>query len=319
MLCVRPWSAVSALIAFATTIVAGPAVADGLFLPDRASFLRYREKAYIHEPEQKAAIIFRNGMEDLIISPRFSGPAARFAWVIPTPSRPSVGKVDGALFHELSRLAVQYQPRPSGREGKQAFAGTRSVTVLERKPVGAYDVAVLQADDPRALLQWLRQNDFAVPSRAEKPIRDHVREKWTFVAMRVRVPEAARGLREGTLAPIRLTFPTKTPVYPLRLSSALPSAFQVLVYFVLPYQATAEPPRAVLAVSLWGRDLPVSRTWDGIPSRHGARSLARLVSGPVAIYPYKWWWEPQRCRKDLTFVVRPQARNNRAPVAPVRQ
>ncbi|MBM3492877.1 MAG: DUF2330 domain-containing protein [Armatimonadetes bacterium] len=163
----RSW--IAGAIGLAALIGMSPADADGIMLPDAAEFRARRERAMIHEPEQKAAIIYGNGIEDLIISPRYEGPAKRFAWIIPVPTRPtaeergerSEGR-DRALFHELARL-TEPVPVKGGRRRKSAGAArTQGVEVLERKQVGAYDVAALRADDAKALMRWLEANGFAI-------------------------------------------------------------------------------------------------------------------------------------------------------------
>jgi hypothetical protein len=286
--------------------------ADGCFMPDAATFRKQRERALIHEPEQKAAIIFRDGVEDLIISPRFSGPASRFAWVIPTPSRPTIGKVAGALFHELAALV--YRPAPASYEGR-AMGGAKAarVTVLERKQVGAYDVAVLQAGDSGALMRWLAGNGFAMVPAAEKPIRAHVAENWTFVAARVNVPQAATGLSDGTLAPIRLTFRTQRPVYPLRVSSANPAAFLVNVYFITQWRETDRPFLAVVRGPRLSDRGVTATSFVGDPARR-APTLARLARGNVAVYHHARRYEPGECVGDLTFELAREMRGGPRPI-----
>jgi len=302
---VSPLLSAAALVVLATAI-GGVAVADGVFMPDSRKFRLERERAMIHEPEQKAAIIFRDGVEDLIISPRFSGKASRFAWIIPTPSRPTVGKVGGALFHELAALVYRPGPQPAGGTEK-AMARPAGVIVLERKQVGAYDVAVLQAGDSGALVRWLRDNGFAMVPAAEKPIRAHVAEKWTFVAARVSVPEAARGLSEGTLAPIRLTFRTERPVYPLRVSSANPSDFLVSVYYIAPRGAFYRPGLLSVRGPRMPDQVSVGASFVGTAPR-SAPTLARLARGPIAVYHHATTYKPDDCVGDLTFFLVPGMR-----------
>jgi hypothetical protein len=241
MIVLRCWArgAMGLSAAMLTLGTATAACADGIMLPPDVQ-ARLHQQSYVSEPEQKAAVLYRNGVEDLIISPTFAGPVERFAWVIPVPSRPKVDKVDGALFHELGKLAFPMPaalPGPADRSGKVA-----GVAVLERKQVGAYDVAVLEATDSQALYRWLRANKFAVQPAAKERLGQHIAEKWTFVAARVNVPRAARALATGTLAPIRLTFRTAEPIYPLRLSGANPEPFLVLVYYIVPAKADTKPP-----------------------------------------------------------------------------
>jgi hypothetical protein len=216
--------------------MAGAASADGGFMPTEAQWKLGRERSLVNEPSQKAMVMVRHGIETLVISPGFTGNAADFAWVIPVPKRPRVSIVKGALFHELAKLAEpDYPSEAQGMKAAGADMAGRpraAVTVLERKPVGAYDVSVLAATRSGALLRWLMENNYHMPPAAIGPIAQYVREGWAFVACRVRVPESARGLATGTLAPLKLTFPSKRPVYPMRLSSINPKAFDVLVYVI---------------------------------------------------------------------------------------
>ncbi len=292
------------LTAVPVALLSAAVLADGVFFPDEAAYKRFREKSLIFEPEQKAVIIYRNGVEDLIISPRFDGPAERFAWIIPVPARPKVDKVAGALFHEVADLVSPPSFSPGKMKGtERAFAG--GVTVLERKQVGAYDVAVVEAGDASALMKWLKANRFAIPSAAKGPIEQHIREKWTFVAARVSVPEAARGLRQGTLAPIRLTFRAAEPIYPLRMSGILGAEFLAHVYLVLPKRAGDTDPRVVpIDRQTHKRPMGHGPRWVGTPDPTKSPTLAGLVGGPCAIYRHSANYLPVHCWMDLTFQIR---------------
>jgi hypothetical protein len=213
----------------------GRVMADGCFMPSDRDWKKHREAAYITEPEQKAAIYFHYGVEDLIISPSYKGLCSDFAWVVPVPSRPKVEIVHGALFHELAKITVpnaQALYAPSGG-GAMAKESRRSqVQVLEKKTVGAYHVTVLTATDAGALQNWLATNHYHLPIAAIKPMQEYVKEGWTFVASRIKDEFSGEGLRTGTLAPLRLTFEAKRPVYPMRISAANPTPFKVLVYLL---------------------------------------------------------------------------------------
>jgi len=221
------------LLTLAFLVLQGVAFADGCFMPDERTWKERRERSLINEPEQKAVVFFSKGTEQLIISPSYEGASTGFAWVVPVPARPKVEILKGAIFHELAKL-VEPAP-PIGRSDRVLSAGKapQSVTVLERKTVGAYDVSVLAATDPKALMNWLAANKYHLPANAVKPMKSYVEEGWTFVACRIKVPGNAKGLRTGTLAPLRLTFKAENPIYPLRLSSANPESFDLVVYVIL--------------------------------------------------------------------------------------
>jgi hypothetical protein len=215
----------------------GRVTADGCFMPSDRDWKKHREAAYITEPEQKAAIYFHNGVEDLIISPSYKGRSSDFAWVVPVPSRPKVEIVRGALFHELAKITVPNEQSlyaPRGKSDMEKRSIPSQVQILEEKTVGAYHVTVLSATDAGALQNWLASNHYHLPIPAIKPMHEYVKEGWTFVASRIKDEFAGDGLRTGTLAPLRLTFAADRPVYPMRISAANPTPFKVLVYLLFP-------------------------------------------------------------------------------------
>jgi hypothetical protein len=293
------------LIAFAvllTTVSSAAALADGMFVPTQRNWKQYRERALINEPEQKAVIFFSRGKEQLIISPSYEGSASSFAWVVPVPARPKVEILKGAIFHELAELTMPVEDLALGGRAMKAAA---NVTVLERKTVGAYDVSVLAATDGKALMKWLAANQYYLPAKAIGPMKAYVKERWTFVACRVKIPANAKGLRTGTLAPLRLTFPTKRPVYPMRLSSANSQPFTIQLYVILPKSETG------------GRIDTI--TFTSKPSAHGNSNstpvkrvgrnqddyptLAKLSNEELQVFHFAAYCNPDLCDKDYMWNV----------------
>ena len=283
---------------------------DGIMLPDLSAWRAQRERALINEPEQKAAIFYEKGREQLIISPSYAGPSSNFAWVIPVPARPQVKILRGELFHELARIVEPAPPRsPStksaGRASDSASGG--GVTLLERKTVGAYDVSVLSATDGNALKKWLDRNRYYLPDSARRPIAAYVRQKWTFVACRIKAPKQApkqaSGLQSGTLAPLHLTFATPHPIYPMRLSSANPRPFKVLLYLIVPAAEVGS-----VKLTSWPGASPTEG--DGVPVRLFARgeeypTLNRLSSRFLRIFWKKTTLPPESCTRDYIWKTSP--------------
>ena len=278
--------------------------ADGCMMPSEAAWKQMRERSMINEPEQKAVVFFSRGREDLIISPSYEGPADRFAWVMPVPSRPRVEILKGAIFHELAELVMPPESRVTGRKVLSTGAAP-GVTVLERKTVGAYDVSVLSATDSGALLKWLRANKYHLPPKAAGPVKDYVKERWTFVACRVKAPGLAKGLRTGTLAPIRLTFAAKQPVYPLRLSSANPAPFSTLVYLILPTSEVSRNVSTVSFASAPGRLAHRGTLRYATLKRGQSRfpTLSKLSHEEMQVFVEREYWQPRDCTRDYVWDV----------------
>jgi len=208
-----------------------PALADGAFVVPNP------EHTDIREPEQKAAIYWHDGTEDLILNASYQGAPADFAWIVPVPAKPEVEAFDGAIFHELARLTTPPpEPwRPMMGRKRAAAASAPAVEVVERKEVGPYDVAVLTATDAGALSQWLKANGYRFPAEHAPVLEGYTGGTWHFVAMRVAPGKAGHtsGLASGAVASVRLTFACpEAPLYPLRISAINEGPTVVLLYLL---------------------------------------------------------------------------------------
>ncbi len=278
--------------------------ADGFLVIDEDTWKRNRERAMINEPEQKAVVFWSKGKEQLIISPSYEGPSSNFAWVVPVPARPKVEILKGAIFHELAELTTP-RPRTLGDGKAPTAAGAPPVTVLERKTVGAYDVSVLAATDGQALMKWLKRNKYHLPDKAVGPIKQYVKEKWTFVACRIKAPKAAKGLATGTLAPIRLTFSAKKPVYPVKLSSVNPKPFKLLIHLIVPSRELTANANVVPV-----KGTPVKRygtqTYLSAELARGQKdypTIAKLSKESLKVFTMNATVEPKYCTADMYYDI----------------
>jgi len=209
-----------ALAIILSLITATPALADGGFFVS--------EVFDIYQPSQKALILYENNREDLILSVRYEGNANEFAWVIPLPNYPDIDVSDPELFWELASLTRVIIPTEGLSCGPMAPAGP--VEVLEREVVGPYDVAILSAKDPTALVNWLNFNGYAFPEEGEEILDEYIKKEWYFVAASINTGEEATGLAEGTIEPLKLSFDSDEIVYPLRITSLSSEQSEVLLY-----------------------------------------------------------------------------------------
>jgi hypothetical protein len=193
--------------------------------------------------DQQSAFLWQEaGREHMLLSVKYSGSTEEFAWVIPVESRPTVTVEKGAPFTELRRMTEVRQvvrKRSTGMlEGSKGGAQL-SVTVLERKEEGPYDLAVLSASTSGGLYQWLKENGFHLSKNARGHLNYYVDKKYLFVAARIR--SGAKGneaiadrLRQGTIAPMHLTFQAKELTYPLKVTAANPGLSAMELYVAGP-------------------------------------------------------------------------------------
>ena len=177
----------------------------------------------VYQPNQMAVIKYDKGIEDIIFKVKYEGNADDFGWIIPVPSLPKLDTksedFDG-IFFELADLTHWHRGWGKSYDNP--------IDVVEETTVGIYNVAVLHADNPNALSDWLKQHNYNIPSGGENIINEYINKNWYFVAARI-VPEKLE--EKGNIHPIRLTFNSSQIVYPMKISSISAKEYmQVLLY-----------------------------------------------------------------------------------------
>ncbi|HRI44957.1 MAG TPA: DUF2330 domain-containing protein [Fimbriimonadaceae bacterium] len=117
-----------------------------------------------------------------------------------------------------------------------AGSGTKGVG----SSVGAYDVASLDPKQPNEPLTWLREQGAAVPDEARSVIEDYRRQGWSILVMKF-----VRRTGNEQPHPLRFVFPTRRPVYPMRLTG---TAAQRLVLDLI---VIGDRRAAVEGMALW--------------------------------------------------------------------
>jgi hypothetical protein len=183
----------------------------------------------------------------------------------------------------LGSLLLPSLSRASSRSmaGVASLVAAPSVRILDRQRVGVFDTVTLSAKDPKALTSWLNTNGFATPTSATPVIADYVKDGWVFVAARV---TRSTNTTEATAPhPLSFTFPTRKPVYPLRLTGVDNGPCTIDLYVFGPRRAEA------LGFQVTRCDRPTYHEVFPRPRLEGGKvrvrnaELAGLVNGaPVA-------------------------------------
>lgn len=159
--------------------------------------------------------------EHLIREVVFQSSKEPFGFVVPTPTQPTVAKVDRSPFFNL---ADRFRPEQrawygglghgfgvGGGRGAGAAGGHSTVTVLAQEKVGSFTAFVLSATDPTALKRWLTDNQLGTTPATEAWLAHYVRLGFFFVAFRYE-PQGEAG--RSTSEVVRLSFKTPLPYYP---------------------------------------------------------------------------------------------------------
>ncbi len=98
--------------------------------------------------------------------------------------------------------------------GRAGVAPGPALRTLLHAQAGVYDVEVVQSPDGRAVYDWLESNNFAVPPTAKPVIEDYAKKGWCFLAAKL----SADADHAVTQHPLKIKFPAKQAIYPVRLT-----------------------------------------------------------------------------------------------------
>lgn len=163
----------------------------------------------------------------------YSGPAERFAWLLPVPAVPELSTGTDELFRELLRVTTpSFRVTTVGAEnclnqsggrvldggvavGNRDAAANPATPPIEvsRSEVGPYEATVVRADDLAELTEWLRDNELFVADANGEALAPYVRPGAFFLALKLRSDKT-----DGDIQPIVLEFDAAMPMIPVSLT-----------------------------------------------------------------------------------------------------
>lgn len=162
---------------------------------------------------------------------KYSGDPRDFAWVLPIRPGTTIEASNDEWFKALDAATQPVVIPPSTYGGSfgcgltgcgadstssaEGSGGNPGVTVLAEKVVGPYESVTLRATDPDALTKWLRAHDYTIPESIQSTIDAYTKEKFDFIALRLRPDCGERSMR-----PVRVVTQGADPTLPLRMVAA---------------------------------------------------------------------------------------------------
>ncbi|MFZ0544444.1 MAG: DUF2330 domain-containing protein [Candidatus Promineifilaceae bacterium] len=187
-----------------------------------------------------------DGTVSAIIQIQYTGFDDDFSWILPlstpiTAEDIEVPETGTTAFVELEQMTnVRFIPPPVPDdclvvefEAVEESAEAGGVEVFATGEVGPFGFDVIGSDDPTALINWLRDNNYRVEEQMEPLINLYVEENFYFLAMRL-LPD--QGVQD--IQPIKVTYDSDVPMIPLRLTAVAANPdMAVLVWFFAEQQA----------------------------------------------------------------------------------
>jgi len=195
----------------------------------------------VDQSSEKIVFEVHEGKVDVHVQVQFQGNAEDFAWIVPVAEVPDLFLSTEDLFTQLSRWSQPIYsltrsengncvyPRPEHpSESYTSDSGWDSVALADSgesedgginivgsAQIGSYDTVTLQAETPEALLEWLQDNDYAIPADlVNGPLAPYVANDSYFVALKL-----AADASSGTLAPLGMSYPGSVGSIPIQLTS----------------------------------------------------------------------------------------------------
>jgi hypothetical protein len=195
---------------------------------------------YVDSGAQRGLVFFDNGREELVIQPSYTVgtidmPASEFndagllknfnafAWVVPLPSLPdSYAEVDAKVFDDISAFTEIVSRIPEPERGPDD-AGPKifgeedaAVEFFDILKVGDYTIQPIKAKGEAGgdeLATWLETNGFG--ELDPRVLRFYLAAESYWLAIKL---NALAGLpAEASAKPLRISFKTPRPVYPLKI------------------------------------------------------------------------------------------------------
>lgn len=211
-----------------------------------------------------------------------------FGFVVPTPSRPEVAKVEKSPFATLERkLPFGLWLSGIGDGAGQGFGAGKGrqvgVEVLEVKRVGSFTAFVLAASDAPALKQWLDKNQFTTRPSSEAWLAHYVRLGFHYVAFRYEPEGGAKHVLAAET--VRISFKTPQPFYPYLepepdAASPAPPERALALWFV------SQQPMTPIAAVRTSEGVRWKKPWrEGMAPKPPLESEIREVLGPKVPLP----------------------------------
>lgn len=179
--------------------------------PERRPSLAREKVLIIHDAAR--------GQQHFIREVAFRKADVGFGFVVPTPTRPEVAKVDKNPFSKLrERFPFKPEPAPTigvGRPYGEPSGSWEGVEVLSVEKIGSFTAFVLAATDADALAGWLKENQLTSTPETDRWLEHYVRMGFHYVAMRYDPPLLGDSEAESISAEtIRISFATPIAYYP---------------------------------------------------------------------------------------------------------
>jgi hypothetical protein len=186
--------------------------------------------------DEEAIIIWDGAAktETFIRRAQFRSTAKSFGFLVPTPTTPVLGEAPQDIFRDLANaIRPEVVIDDSGykvsvgswfgswfksleKSGSSDSSRAPAVRVIQSAHVAGMDATTVEADDPKALADWLDAHGFATTPELTAWLAKYVTDKWKITAFTIGTEQKDGETFEMATKAVKLTFKTEQPFYPYR-------------------------------------------------------------------------------------------------------
>jgi hypothetical protein len=178
--------------------------------------------------DTRVVVGYRDGVETLDIALAAGPGEGRIGLVIPTPSAAETTMTDGAL---LASLDATIEPRRVVEDdwwgrGPAPVAEDASAAIPST-PLAEAEQRSIRGTDKAGLNRWLADNGLDMGDATRAAVTAYAKRGWALSLLAFAAPSS-----ETELQPVRLSFPSDEPVFPLALWSTAATPLTLRFYVI---------------------------------------------------------------------------------------
>ena len=178
----------------------------------------------------RAAIIFDDGWQDLVLELRYTGATGNLVWIVAVPSSPEIVPQESMTFKRLGFNAGYHRYRNSDRQPQVSHDNALILCDRPRDEVSDYEVIPsVESARERLLELGCRWED-----TLEEVLTEYESGGWSFVILQIdqgdRPPEEEARSDTGTIRPVLFRFKVEEPVDPIKMTRILPGEIEHELY-----------------------------------------------------------------------------------------
>ena len=172
--------------------------------------------------------------EHFIRRAAFRSTARKFGFLVPTPTVPQLSEVPDSIFSilgvairpeiKIDRSETEYElgsifsscMLTCSKSAQDDVRAGNAVRVLATAQVAGFNATTVEADDAKALTDWLGNHGFEATPQLTAWLERYVKDKWKMTAFVVASEQAQGDQFDVATRAVKMTFPSERPFYPYR-------------------------------------------------------------------------------------------------------